>query len=279
MDRGGQRGDRSTAGRSASRCRRGRRGRCGSPTGRRRRRRCCGARRRCGVRVPARVSGFSARRTGARRFRLSGRLLGGAVPARGKLDRAAGLRARALAAFRHGAVSSVDRPLRDRLPVPPRVGRADASGCACACGRTELPVRGRLLAGGAGPRAMSAPRTCRRSTRWPRRSRRRGALALAAARAVLAERRAELLAGAVGRGRSRRAGAGVGARRHAAVAAAGAERDRRDRAHEPGAGAAGRRPRSRRSRPPRAGTRTSSSTCRPARGGRGTRTSRRCCAR
>ena len=37
------------------------------------------------VRVPARVSGFSAKRTGARRYRLSGRLLGGAVPQGGAL--------------------------------------------------------------------------------------------------------------------------------------------------------------------------------------------------
>ncbi len=36
------------------------------------------------VRVPARVS-FSSRRSGVRRFRMTGRLLGGAVPARGKV--------------------------------------------------------------------------------------------------------------------------------------------------------------------------------------------------
>jgi hypothetical protein len=36
------------------------------------------------LRVPARAT-FTARRTGARRYRMSGRLLGGAVPTRGKV--------------------------------------------------------------------------------------------------------------------------------------------------------------------------------------------------
>jgi hypothetical protein len=44
---------------------------------------------RCGkmlkVRVPARVSGFSAKRTGPRRYQLSGRLRGGGVPRGGAL--------------------------------------------------------------------------------------------------------------------------------------------------------------------------------------------------
>ena len=64
------------------------------------------------------------------------------------------------------------------------------------------------------------------------------AVAVAAARAVLAERRAELLGGAgeeadlAARARARR-------RRRAAAAAPGAQRDRRDRAHEPRPRAAG----------------------------------------
>ena len=105
------------------------------------------------------------------------------------------------------------------------------------------------------------------------------AVALAAARSVLASRRAELLEGRPGD--PDLAGARAGGRRgrlRAALAAARAQRDRRDRAHQPRAARRWPPPRARRSRRPPRATRTSSGTSSAASAARATTTSRRCCA-
>ena len=109
---------------------------------------------------------------------------------------------------------------------------------------------------------------CRPSTRSPRALDAPRAVALAVARAVVEERRAELLGRRRRRRRPRRARARRRPRRRA-VAAAGGQRDRRDRPHQPRPRAAARPPRARRSRAPPRATRTSSSTS--ERGERGSR--------
>ena len=165
------------------------------------------------IRVPARATLKASPRSvrAGSRVRLTGRLLGGRVPARGKLidvqarERGAGGRSPRCAAARRGRsrrdTGSAASAPRKTYPMRVRV-RPDAA----------YPFAVGYSRGGRGPRAVSARcAACRRWTRWPRRSRRRARWRVAAARAVLAERRAELLARRVGRGRSRRAGAGVGA--------------------------------------------------------------------
>ena len=187
------------------------------------------------LRVPARATLARPRRASGSRVRLSGRLLGGRVPARGKLI---DLQGDELGRWRSSPPFAPGRPASSRRATgsaPARRSVPDA--CPGAPGR-RVSVRGRLLAGGAGPRAMSARDlppvdALAAQVDAPR------ALAVAAARAVLAERRAELLGGSGGRGRPRRPRAGVGRGGRAPVAAAGDQRDRRDRAHEPRAGAAG----------------------------------------
>ena len=133
----------------------------------------------------------------------------------------------------------VERPVRRDLPVQGRVRGPRASGCGCGSGPMRA-IRSRSATRGRSGSACDERRaTCRRWTRWPRRSRRRARWPSPRRGRCSRSGASELLAGAadeVDLGARARAWARGG---RAPLAAAGAERDRRDRAHEPRAGAAG----------------------------------------
>ena len=200
------------------------------------RRRCCAARGRCGC--ACRRGSRSARGGPVRGGSgCRGGCVGGAVPARGKVVELQGYeggRWREFRTIRSRADGRFAATYRFRAAsAGPQLPRARAGP-----DRSELSVRHRLLAGGQSPRAMSARATCRRWTRWPRRSRRRARWP-SPRRGRCWPSGARSCSRARGRRRSRRPRAGVGRGGRAPLAAPGAERDRRDRAHEPRARAAG----------------------------------------
>src|SRR5262249_30246176 len=139
-----------------------------------------------------RVPGAADRRPAVPVERAAAR---GRDPARRRARGAAGLRARGVAPVRHRA-DERGRPVRGLLPLSHGVGGAEVLAAGADRARSRRSVHRRLLRAGAGAGAMSGLRdlpavdVLAAQVGAPR------ALALAAARAVLAERRAELLAGA-----------------------------------------------------------------------------------
>ena len=108
------------------------------------------------IRVPARSTLKASPRTvrAGSRVRLTGRLLGGRVPARGKLI---DVQARELGRWRTFATvrSRASGHVHDALPVPLERAAQDLPDAGARPAGRGVPVRGRRFAGGAGPRAMT----------------------------------------------------------------------------------------------------------------------------